>query len=158
MKKTLILLSLLFLVLLAAFAAWQFLAPQQNVTAAPEVFQSGISAGCYIAAPNACKIHVDPFTINVDDGNNEKLVEFQIVANEMVNQNVVNQTVIYHFKTDSISTNIPAGDYAPSLVMQDFAVTCGLAYAVELRARDEGDASLLIAGTTGTFTCPSTVP
>ena len=149
MKKTLILLSLLLLVLFSAFAAWQFFAPQQNVTAAPEVFQSGISAGCYIAAPNACKIHIDPFTINVDDGNNEKLVEFQIVAND---------SVIYHFKTDSTSANIPSGDYAPSLVMQDFAATCGETYEVQLRAKDEGDAGLLIAGTTGTFTCPSSVP
>jgi len=150
MKKTILLLSLLLLLLFAALAAWPLLSrPQERVVTAPEVFQSGISAGCYIAAPNVCKIHVDPFTINVDDGANEKLVEFQIRANE---------SILYHFKTDSVTDYRPIGDYTPTLVTQDFAASCGETYEVELLAKDEGDAVLYIAATAGKFTCPLSVP
>ncbi|GAB4580956.1 MAG: hypothetical protein Fur0022_37010 [Anaerolineales bacterium] len=149
MKKTLTLLTffaLALLVALTAFAAFR----QKKVTAAPEVFQSGLSGGCYIAAPNSCKIHVDPFTINVDDGANEKLVEFQLRANGVT---------LYQFKTDQNADYRPAGDYSPSLVAQDFAATCGETYDLELLARDEGDGeTLYVVASTAEFTCPSTVP
>jgi hypothetical protein len=149
MKKTFILLFLLLLILIAAIAFWPLLSQRQSATAAPEVFQSGINAGCYIAAPNVCKIHVDPFTINVDDGNGEKLVEFQVRANGVI---------IYHFKTDAAFAFRPVGDYTPSLVMQDFAATCGEEYFVDLLAKDTGNVILNLAAMTEQFTCPSTVP
>ncbi len=80
MKKKLVLASLIGLLLLTTTAAIVFFR-QEKATAAPEVFQSGVSGGCYIAAPDSCKIHVDHFTLNVDDGAGEQLVEFQLRAN-----------------------------------------------------------------------------
>jgi hypothetical protein len=149
MKKILLTLALalLFLVVtLAALAAFR----QEKVTAAPEVFQSGVSGGCYITAPDTCKIHVDEFTINVDDGANEKLVEFQLRANG---------GILYEFKTDQTSALRPTGDFTPTLVTQDFAATCGETYELQLLARDEGDGeTIFVVGTTAEFTCPSTVP
>lgn len=149
MKKKLAILSIVLLLALTALAAAVFFR-QDKVTAAPEVFQSGVSGGCYIAAPNSCKIHVDPFTINVDEGNNEKLVEVQLRANGFV---------VYQFKTDQNSDYRPVGDYTPSLVAQDFAATCGETYELELLARDEGDGEILyVVGTSAEFTCPLAAP
>lgn len=149
MKKALSFATLFILVLLATVAALVAFR-QEKVTAAPEVFQSGVSGGCYIAAPDSCKIHVDPFTINVDDGNNEDLVEFQLRANG---------AIIYQFKTDQNADYRPAGDYTPAIVAQDFAATCGETYEVELLARDEGDGEIIyVVGSTAEFTCPSSVP
>lgn len=149
MKKIFLPLALalfLLVVVFAAFAAFR----QDRATAAPEVFQSGISGGCYIAAPDSCKIHVDPFMVNVDDQNNENLVEFQLRANG---------STIYQFKTDALSEYRPTGDYTPTLVTQDFAASCGTGYEVQLLARDEGDGNVLyLLGTTGVFTCPTNIP
>lgn len=149
MKKKLIVLSLIVLTILAVVTAWPLLIQQDKAVAAPEVFASGISGGCYITAPNVCKIHVDPFTINVNEAGGFKLVEFQLQANG---------GTIYSFKTSAQSAYRPAGDYTPSLVMQDFAATCGKTYSLNLLARDEGDGSLLNAAVTEQFTCPSSVP
>ena len=149
MKKKLIILSLIVLTVLAAITAWPLLIRQDKAAAAPEVFAGGINGGCYITAPNVCKIHVDPFTINVNDGGGFRLVEFQLQANG---------STIYHYKTDSQSAYRPTGDYTPSLVMQDFAATCGETYYLNLLARDEGDSSLLNTAITEQFTCPSSVP
>jgi hypothetical protein len=148
MKKSLILLSLFILLLIVGFTALTAFR-QEKAIAAPEVFQSGISGGCYIAEPDVCKIHVDPFTINVDDGAGEKLVEFQLRAND---------AIIYEFKTDESTLYRPEGDYQPSLVTQDFAASCGETYEIKLLARDEGDTVLNIVATTGQFTCPVSVP
>ena len=38
------------------------------------IYASPIQAGCYIAAPNDCRMHVDPFTIQLATGT--KLVLF----------------------------------------------------------------------------------
>ncbi len=111
------------------------------------MFASPIHAGCYIAAPGDCRIHVDQFTVNVDDGNGDKLAHFQITANGQV---------IYDFKPDQF--NPPLGDYTPSMVMQDFAATCGTAYQVNLSCQDSGDPNLFNCGQTTQFTCPSNVP
>ncbi len=148
MKKTLILLSLIVLLILIGFTAVNTFRPEKAV-AAPDVFASGLNGGCYIAAPNSCKLHVDEFTINVNDGGGFKLVEFQLQANG---------STIYAFKTDSQSVYRPEGDYTPSLVAQDFAATCGETYTLNLIARDEGDATLFNVATTAPFTCPNNVP
>jgi len=148
MKKNLIFLSLFILLLIATFTALAAFR-QEKATAAPEVFQSGISGGCYIAELNVCKIHVDPFSINVDEGGGHKLVEFQLRAND---------SIIYQFKTDENSTYRPEGDYLPTLVTQDFAASCGETYEVKLLAKDDGDTVLNVAATTGQFTCPLSVP
>jgi hypothetical protein len=120
---------------------------QAGVSAAPEVFASPIHAGCYIAAPGDCRIHIDPFTVNVDDGNGDKLAHFQITANG---------NILYDFKPDMF--NPPIGDYTPSMVMQDFAATCSQTYQVNLSCQDSGDPNLFNCGQTSTFTCPSSVP
>jgi hypothetical protein len=57
------------------------LAFRSNAGAAPEVFSSPINGGCYITSPNECKLHVDPFTVNINDGAGAKLVEFILHAN-----------------------------------------------------------------------------
>jgi hypothetical protein len=149
MKKNLMILSLIFLIILAALSSWPLFFQQQKENAAPEVFAGGVNAGCYIAAPNVCKIHVDPFSINVDEGGGFKLVEFQLLANG---------SIIYHFKTDNDTLYRPIGDYTPSLVTLDFSATCGETYGIKLLARDEGDAVLKDAANTEEFTCPSSVP
>lgn len=149
MKKKLVLASLIGLLLLTTTTAIFFFR-QEKATAAPEVFQSGVSGGCYIAAPDSCKIHVDHFTLNVDDGAGEQLVEFQLRANG---------GILYQFKTDQNADLRPIGDFTPSLVAQDFAATCGETYSLELLARDEGDGDVLyVVGTTAPFTCPTTAP
>ncbi len=53
----------------------------QTAIAGPEGFASPINAGCYIAAEDVCKIHVDPFTININDGAGAKLEFFTLYAN-----------------------------------------------------------------------------
>lgn len=148
MKKTILALALV-LLLLTTLAVAQFLARDRTATAAPEVIAGGISGGCYIAAANSCKIHVDPFTVNLNDDQNYRLIEFQLV---------LNNDLIYHFTTSANPSDRPIGDYTPSLVMQDFAATCGQTYVIKLMARDEGDANILEAARTGQFVCPSTVP
>ncbi len=44
--------------------------------AAPEIFASPVHAGCYLAKADRCKIHVEPFTINIVSG--KKLAQFQL--------------------------------------------------------------------------------
>ena len=55
-----------------------------------------------------CKIHIDPFTINTNDGAGAKLQLFMLQAN--------GQT-IYDFRTDI--SNPPSNAYVPSLVALD---------------------------------------
>jgi hypothetical protein len=123
------------------------LAFRSNAGAAPEVFSSPINGGCYITAPNECKLHVDPFTVNINDGAGAKLVEFILHANGQP---------IYHFRTDV--SNPPAADYTPSLVAMDFAATCGETYYMNILGRDSLDANLLNMGQTAEFICPAAVP
>ncbi|MGA7990136.1 MAG: hypothetical protein WCC53_01765 [Thermoanaerobaculia bacterium] len=134
-------------------------APEASARAAPLasrtplVFASPVHGGCYIAAPGQCKIHVEPFTINIAPGT--KLVLFKLVA---ISGTGV-QTTIYDWRPDQSNPPPPTGTtYTPSLVTQDFAATCGSSYEVNLQGRDSGDTSLFSLGLTGQFTCPTTVP
>jgi hypothetical protein len=108
-------------------------------------FASPVHAGCYLAAPNECRIHVDPFTANVATG--ERLEKFQLKANG---------NIIYDFGMDV--SNAPIDDYTPTLVGLDFAVVCGNTYQVSALTKDSGDPSLGVAGLTAEFTCPSGTP
>lgn len=110
------------------------------------VYASPINAGCYITAPNQCKIHVDPFTINVEPAPNNRLAEFRISMGGQV---------VYHFATDQ--SNPPYGNYSPSLVALDFAATCGSTYSISLQGRTV-DAGFYNLGSTRNVTCPSTIP
>ena len=139
------------LVLLGAAAgvATRF-ALQRQASAAPESpagFASPINGGCYIADDNTCKIHIDPFVININDGAGAKLEQFTLYANG---------SPIYDFRTDV--SNPPGVDYSPSMVMQDFAAECGVTYYVNMIAKDSTDANPLNYGQTTEFTCPSRVP
>jgi hypothetical protein len=121
--------------------------PPANITS-PDVFSSPINGGCYIAGPDECRLHVDPFTVNIAPG--ARLVALQLQANGVT---------IYDFRTD-ISNPPPASGttYSPSLVMQDFAAVCGETYTMNILGRDSADANFLNMGQTATFTCPSNVP
>jgi hypothetical protein len=116
--------------------------------AAPEVFASPINGGCYIAAPNQCRLHVDPFTVNIASG--QRLVALRLQANGVT---------IYDFATD-VSNPPPASGttYSPSLVMQDFAAECGKTYTLNILGKDSGDANFLNMGQTAAFTCPAGAP
>ena len=120
----------------------------------PLIFASPVNGGCYIAAPGQCKIHVEPFTINITSG--KKMVQFRLVA---IRSGTGTQTVIYDWRPDLSNPPPPSGTmYTPSLVTQDFAATCGGSYSVSLQGQDSGDASMFNLGLTGNFTCPTTVP
>lgn len=119
------------------------LAQPQTTTAAPEqqVYASPINAGCYQATRTTCKIHVDQFTINKSSG--PALLGFQLYANA---------SLVYDFKTDV--SNPPKGNYTPSLVKQDFAVTCGQTYDVMLAAKDADNPNYYVLGVDYDVTCP----
>lgn len=115
--------------------------------AAQEGFASPINGGCYIVAENVCKLHIDPFTININEGAGAKLERFTIF---------VNGQPIYDFRTDV--SNPPAVDYSPSLVALDFAARCGMTYTVNLVAKDTADANPLNYGQFEDVVCPASVP
>jgi hypothetical protein len=117
---------------------------------AVNILASPIQAGCYLAKHDQCKIHVDPFTINLTSG--KKLVFFQLVATRMSSGH---QQVIYDFRPDQ-SNPVPSigSTFTPSRVAKDFAATCGQTYTVSLQGRDTGDTSAYNLGITGQFTCP----
>ena len=79
--------------------------------AAPEVFASPVHAGCYLAKNDRCKIHIEPFTIDIASG--KKLVKFQLVA---IRGGTGAQTVIYDFRPD-VSNPVPllGSTFTPSL-------------------------------------------
>jgi hypothetical protein len=143
------------IVLLAGLlAAWLALTHNSRAEAAPDIYASPVHAGCYIAARSDCRIHVEPFTINIASG--EKLVYFKLIA---IRQGTGAQTVIYDFRPDQSNPVPPSGDtYTPSLVAQDFAATCGAAYEISLQGQDTGDSGGLNLGITDYFTCPTTAP
>jgi hypothetical protein len=125
-----------------------------NVTpAAPEIFASPVHAGCYLAPANRCKIHVEPFTIDIAPG--QKLALFRLVA---IRGRSGIQTTIYDFRPDQ-SNPVPeiGSTFTPSPVAKDFAATCGETYEISLQGKDTGDTSIFNLGLTDQFTCP-TVP
>jgi hypothetical protein len=118
--------------------------------AEPEIYASPVQAGCYLARADRCKIHVDPFTINLAAG--KKLVRFSLVATRV---STGAQTTIYDIRTDQSNPAPSIGStYSPSLVKKDFAAACGQAYTVSLQGQDTGDANPLNLGLTAQFTCP----
>ena len=153
-SRVLILIGSVLLLLVALLVVSSLLNHNGRVTAAVNIFASPVQAGCYIAAPNDCRIHIDPFTINITAG--KKLALFQLLTIQAVTGT---QRVIYDFRPD-VSNPVPfSGDtYTPSLVAQDYAATCGKKYTLSLQGRDTGDVSLYNLGSTGQFTCPSVVP
>jgi hypothetical protein len=135
----------------SAFAAETASKPSPRPS--PNVYASPVNAGCYIAAPGQCRIHVDPFTINLASG--RKLVYFSLLALRTAGT----PSLIYNFKPDTSNPVPYTGDlFTPSLVGLDFAATCGIAYTVILEGQDTGDPNPLSLGSTGEFTCPSKVP
>jgi hypothetical protein len=154
MRTRLLLVFGIVLALAGVLAAWPAIAHHSQAAAAPEIFASPVQGGCYIAAPSDCRIHLDPFTINIATG--EKLVLLKLVA---IKQGTGAQTVIYDFRPDQSNPAPPSGNtYTPSLVAQDFAATCGASYKISLQGQDTGDTNIFNLGLTGFFTCPSSVP
>ncbi len=119
--------------------------------AAPEIFASPVHAGCYLAKADRCKIHVEPFTINIASG--QKLALFRLVA---IRSSTGAQTTIYDWRPD-LSNPVPVGGttYTPSRVAKDFAATCGESYKISLQGKDTGDTNLFNLGLTDQFTCPT---
>lgn len=141
-------------VLLALAAAFFFFSHSKQAMADTEIFASPIQAGCYIAARNDCRLHVDPFTINI--ATSSKLVLFKLVVIEMPGGT---QTMIYDFRTDQSNPAPSLGTtYSPSLVAQDFAATCGRSYEISLQGQDTSSPSIFNLGLTNVFTCPSVSP
>lgn len=117
---------------------------------APEIFASPVHAGCYLARADRCKIHVEPFTINITSG--KKLALFRLVA---IRGSTGLQTIIYDWRPDQSNPAPASGTtYTPSLVAKDFAATCGEAYEISLQGRDTGDTNVFNLGLTDQFTCP----
>lgn len=142
-RKTPFILGVMLIGLLI-FTGVLVLRPRSSASAS--VFASPINGGCYIAAPNACKIHIDPFRIVFSSG--ESLEELQLMANG---------TTIYHFRTD-VSNPPTTGNYWPSLVMQDFAAQCGETYTINITGRDSTNPNMLNMGQIEGVVCPSVVP
>jgi hypothetical protein len=157
MRKKSISLILFTIFLVGLLAGVFVLNRSQPVSAAPDapdIFASPVQAGCYIAAPNDCRIHVDPFTINISSG--KKLGFFQLVA---IQSGTGTQTAVYDFHTDQSNPAPSSGiTYSPSLVAQDFGATCGKSYMLSLQGKDSGDTATYNLGLTSQFTCPSRVP
>jgi len=153
-SRVLLLIGSVLLLLVALLVASSLLNHNGRVTAAVEIYASPVQAGCYIAAPNDCRIHIEPFTISITPG--QKLALFQLIT---IQAGTGTQRVIYDFRTD-VSNPVPfSGDtYTPSLVAQDYAATCGKKYALSLQGQDTGDAGIFNLGLTGQFTCPSVAP
>lgn len=122
-------------------------------SAAPDVFASPIHGGCYIAGPSDCRIHVEPFTINIATG--KKMVLFRISVTPAASSPVV----VYDWRPDQ-SNPVPTSGttYTPSLVAMDFGVTCGRSYSLSLQGQDTGDTNVFTLGSTTSFTCPTSIP
>jgi len=118
--------------------------------AEPQIYASPVHAGCYLEKIDRCKIHVEPFTINITSG--EKLALFKLVT---INTGTGAQTLIYDFRPDQSNPVPSSGDtYTPSLVAKDFAATCSQTYMVSLQGQDTGDTAIFNLGLTEQFTCP----
>jgi hypothetical protein len=152
MSKRYVFLVVFITLISGALVGWAANNQTNRAQAAPEIFASPIQAGCYIAGPGDCRIHADPFTIEVSSG--QKLVKFDLVTVNITKAGI--QNVIYDFRTDQ-SNPVPftGTSYTPSLVGQDFAVTCGDTYQLVLEGQDSGDPSPLSLGSTNQFTCPT---
>jgi hypothetical protein len=117
---------------------------------AVNIFASPIQAGCYLARHDRCRIHVDPFSIDIASG--KKLVYFQLVA---IRSSSGAQTMIWDFRPD-VSNPVPfSGNLVtPSLPTQDFAAACGQTYSISLQGQDSGDSGAFNLGLTQPIHCP----
>jgi hypothetical protein len=139
------------LILLGLLAVRLAVESQPALAAAPEIFASPVHAGCYLAKADRCKIHVEPFTINLAVG--KKLVLFRLLATR---RQTGTQTTIYDFRPDQSNPVPDSGStFTPSAVAKDFAARCGESYTISLQGQDSGDTSLLNLGVTNPFTCPT---
>jgi hypothetical protein len=138
------------LILLGLLTVRVAVGSQPVLAAAPEIFASPVHAGCYLAKADRCKIHVEPFTINIASG--QKLALFRLVA---IRGRTGAQTTIYDWRPDQ-SNPVPVigSAYSPSLVAKDFAARCGESYEISLQGKDTGDTNLFNLGLTDQFTCP----
>jgi hypothetical protein len=149
-------LGLIGLILLFAglLAGWFALTHHGRAAAEPDIYASPVHAGCYIAAQSDCRIHVEPFTINLAVG--KRMVLFRLVS---IQQGTGIQRTIYDWRPDQSNPAPPSGNtYTPSMVAQDYAATCGSAYEISLQGQDTGDSGIFNLGLTSYFTCPSTTP
>jgi len=110
-------------------------------------FASPINGGCYLVAANDCRIHLDPFVVNINEGAGAALERVELYADGVL---------IYHWRPDV--SNPPRSDYMPSIPAQDFRARCGQTYTVNMLAKDSSDADRLNYGQFQDITCPSTVP
>jgi hypothetical protein len=118
------------------------------------IFASPVQAGCYIAAANDCRIHVDPFTVNIASGT--KLAHVRLVA---IDQTSFTQTAVYDWQPDQSNPAPSTGTtYSPSIPNLDLGVSCGKTFELSLQGRDTGDVSEFNLGLTSAFTCPTTLP
>ncbi len=152
-NRVMFFLGLGFVFVLTFVVLWFSLNRKQQAQAATDIYVSPIHAGCYIAGPNDCRIHIEPLTINLAAG--KKLVYFQVLAS----RNGGNLGVIYDFRPD-VSNPLPASGstVTPSQVAQDFAATCGASYSIYLQGQDTGDSAPYNLGSSAQFVCPSGVP
>jgi hypothetical protein len=153
MKTRKILLVSLALSIIGLLGFWLTFDKAQPVTAEPDIYVSPVHAGCYIAAQNDCRIHVEPFTITVNTGS--KLDYFQLWASRIG----YSAGMIYDFRPD-VSNPLPLSGsvVTPSLVAQDYAAQCGATYYIYLIGKDTLDPTQYILGSTAQFTCPINVP
>jgi hypothetical protein len=153
MKIRKILLVSLALSIIGLFGFWLAFDQAQPATAEPDIYASPVHAGCYIAAPSDCRIHVEPFTINIQSG--AKLELFTLIAFHTG----FSSQVIYDFRPD-LSNPLPLSGttVTPSLVAQDYAAQCGETYSIYLLGKDTLDPSQYVLGGTSEFTCPTNVP
>lgn len=139
------------LILAGLLAAWPVVNKGSEVAAAVNIFASPVQAGCYLSGPSECRIHVEPFTINIASGS--KLSLFKLVA---IQSGTGVQTTIYDFRPDQSNPAPSSGTtYTPSLVAQDYAAACGKSYEISLQGKDTIDTNTYNLGLTGFFTCPT---
>ena len=154
MRTRILLVCGLILLVVVVLVAMPALNRSSQVSASVDIFASPVHAGCYIAAVNDCRIHVEPFTINIAAAS--KLKNFSLVAIRFPGGA---QTKIYDWRPDQSNPAPASGTtYTPSLVAQDFAASCGKIYEISLQGQDTLDANALNLGLTSQFTCPATIP
>ena len=153
MKTRKILLVGLVISVLGLLGLWLSFDKARPAQAEPEIYASPVHAGCYIAAPSDCRIHVEPLTISIQSGS--KLDYFQLWASRIG----YSAGKIYDFRPD-VSNPMPVSGTIVSMsqVTQDYAAQCGATYYVYLIGKDTLDTQAYVLGSTAQFTCPAGVP
>ena len=125
---------LLVIILLASTGLTGSLFAQESPNA-PQTFAQPLYAGCYLAAENVCRIHVEPFEVQVNESAGERAAEFRLFANN-VNDSAASFE-LYNFHTSSSYSFKPQNDYSPTLVTQDFYAQCGETYTINVLTRGD---------------------